>query len=290
VQDVARDDGAFRLATSQGVVTSRSLVLATGGLSLPKTGSDGWGYGIAQRLGHALVPTTPALVPLMIPGDDASAIHRDLSGVSLRVRLDVRVDGKVAARIPGSLLWTHFGISGPATLDASRHWLRARLDGRQVALSASLCPSESFESLEHAWTTSARTRPRTSLQTLVAALLPASAATAVLDRVAIRATQTLAELTREARRTLIQTLLEWPLPISDSRGYNYAEVTAGGVMLPEIDPSSMSSRTCPGLTLVGEILDVDGRIGGFNFQWAWSTARVAGEALAALYSSRVPAP
>jgi len=290
VLDVARDDGTFRLATSQGVVTSRSLVLATGGLSLPKTGSDGWGYGIAQRLGHTLVPTTPALVPLVIPGDDASAIHRNLSGVSLPVRLDVRVDGKVSARIPGSLLWTHFGVSGPATLDASRHWLRARLDGRQVALSASLCPSETFESLEHAWTSSTRTRPRTSLQTIVAALLPASVATAVLDRVGIRSAHTLAELTREARRTLIQALLEWPLPVSDSRGYNYAEVTAGGVTLTEVDPSSMSSRTCPGLTLVGEILDVDGRIGGFNFQWAWSTARVAGEALAALYSSRVPAP
>jgi predicted Rossmann fold flavoprotein len=290
VLDVARDDGTFRLATSRGVVTSRSLVLATGGLSLPKTGSDGWGYGIAQRLGHTLVPTTPALVPLMIPADDASAIHRDLSGVSLPVRLDVRVDGKVAARIPGSLLWTHFGVSGPAALDASRHWLRARLDGHRVALSASLCPSESFESLEHAWTGFVRTRPRTSLQTIVAGLLPASVATAVLDRVAIRGTQTLAELTRETRRTLIQTLLEWPLPVSDSRGYSYAEVTAGGVTLSEVDPSSMTSRGCTGLTLVGEILDVDGRIGGFNFQWAWSTGRVAGKSLAALYSSRVPAP
>jgi len=290
VLDVTRDGDGFRLATSQGVSVSRSVVLATGGLSLPKTGSDGWGYGIARQLGHTLVPTTPALVPLIIPTDETNAIHSELSGVSLPVRLAVHLDGKIGARISGSLLWTHFGVSGPATLDASRHWLRARLEGHEVAVSASFCPTERFESLEQAWMNLARTRARTSVQTVVAGMMPASVATAVLDRLAVPEGQTLADLTREARRALIHALLQWRLPVSDSRGYNYAEVTAGGVTLTEVDPSSMMSRTCPGLALVGEILDVDGRIGGFNFQWAWSTARVAGEALAALYSTRVPTP
>ena len=110
--------------------------------------------------------------------------------------------------------------------------------------------------------------------------LPASVASALLARLDIADDQTLARLTREDRRRLIRALLEWPLAVVDSRGYNYAEATAGGVPLDEIDPSTMASRLCPGLFLVGEILDVDGRIGGFNFQWAWSSAHVAAAALA----------
>ena len=124
-----------------------------------------------------------------------------------------------------------------------------------------------------------RSAARHGLSTL-SSQLPASVASALLARLGIADDQTLARLTREDRRRLIHALLEWPLAVVDSRGYNYAEATAGGVPLDEIDPSTMASRPCPGLFLVGEILDVDGRIGGFNFQWAWSSARVAGQALA----------
>jgi predicted flavoprotein YhiN len=233
-------------------------------LSLPKTGSDGWGYTAATALGHSIVPTTPALAPLLIDSTADRSIHARLSGVSMPVRLDVRVDGSVSTRLDGAMLWTHFGVSGPVAMDASRHWLRARLEGRDVQLTARLCPGETFESLEREWVEAVRDRPRGT---------------------------TLARLTREDRRRLIHALLEWPLAVVDSRGYNYAEATAGGVPLDEIDPSTMASRLCPGLFLVGEILDVDGRIGGFNFQWAWSSARVAGQALArrrAAGASEVP--
>jgi hypothetical protein len=279
VLDVTQVDGAFGLTTSQGEITSRAVVIATGGLSLPKTGSDGWGYGVATRFGHTLVPTTPALAPLVIAPDVPHAIHREISGVAEPVRIDVRVNGAVAARVSGSMLWTHFGISGPAALDASRHWLRARHDGRAVDVTVSLCPEERFESLERAWVALARARPRLTLQTAVAERVPASVASALLQSLALPASQMLAELTRDARRALVHALLEWPLPVSDSRGYSYAEATAGGVALTEIDPASMESRLCRGLYLVGEVLDVDGRIGGFNFQWAWSSARVAADAL-----------
>lgn len=281
VLDVTREAHLFRVATSQGTVLARSVVLATGGLSLPKTGSDGWGYAVAERLGHTLVPTTPALAPLVLDSTDPAAMHQDLSGVAERVRLDVRVDGGVTARTTGSLLWTHFGVSGPTALDVSRHWLRARLEDRRVTLSLSFCPDDHFESLDRAWVTLVRSRPRLTVQTALAGMVPASVAAAILGRLTIDATQTLAEMTRDTRRTLMHALLDWPLPIRDSRGYNYAEVTAGGIPLTEIDPASMASRVCPGLFLVGEILDVDGRIGGFNFQWAWCTGRIAGDAIAA---------
>jgi len=243
-------------------------------LSLPKTGSDGWGYEAARSLGHTIVPPTPALVPLVLDAAASGGIHTRLSGVSQDVRLDIAIDGDVT-RVHGALLWTHFGISGPAALDASRHWLRARLEGRPVTMTACLCPDERFESLDSRWIDLARDRPRLTLVSALGGLVPASVAAAILDVLAITPDQTMASLTRETRRTLTHALLAWPLPIIDSRGYNYAEVTAGGVPLTEIDPATMASRVCDGLYLVGEILDVDGRIGGFNFQWAWSTAATA---------------
>jgi len=271
VLKIGRTDAGFSLGTPAGESTARTLVLATGGLSLPKTGSDGWGYEAARSFGHTIVPTTPALAPLVLDPASPSAIHTRLSGVSLDVRLDIASGGKIA-RISGALLWTHFGISGPAALDASRHWLRARLHNEPVTMTACLCPSERFESLEASWIDLARDRPRLTLGSALAGLVPASVAAAILDVLGIDPNQTMAVMTRDTRRTLTHALLAWPLPVIDSRGYNYAEVTAGGVDLTEIDPATMASRMCEGLYLVGEILDVDGRIGGFNFQWAWSTA------------------
>ena len=111
-------------------------------------------------------------------------------------------------------------------------------------------------------------------------MMPASAGAALLCRLEIGADITIAHFAREERRRLVRALVEWPLPVTGTRGYGYAEVTAGGVPLTEIDPATLESRVCPGLFLVGEILDVDGRIGGFNFQWAWSSARAAAAALA----------
>src|SRR5262249_52966799 len=155
-------------------------------------------------------------------------IHTSLSGVSLPVRLDVRIDGQITTRLHGSMLWTHFGVSGPVAMDASRHWLRARLEGRDVQLTASFCPDETFESLERGWVENARDRPRSTAVSTLAAQLPSSVASALLARLEIDEAQTLARLTREDRRRLIHALLEWPLAVVDSRGYNYAEATAGG--------------------------------------------------------------
>jgi len=290
VLDVTRDGPVFRVETSRGALTTPALVLATGGLSLPKTGSDGWGYGIARRFGHAMVPTTPALVPMLIDRDGADAVHADLAGVSQPVRIDLHPSTRdarsgqdraaIVASVEGALLWTHFGVSGPVALDVSRHWLRARLEGAEPAATAVLLPGRTFESIEDEWLALTRTKPKRTIASVLAGAMPASVAAAVLDRLRLPADQTLADFPREARRRLLHRVLAWPLPFTDSRGYSYAEVTAGGVALTEIDPATMASRVCPGLYLVGEILDVDGRLGGFNFQWAWASGRVAGEAVA----------
>jgi len=277
VISVSRNDDRFIVKTTTGENAATRVVLATGGLSLPKTGSDGLGHAIARGLGHSIVPTTPALAPLLL---ESGELHAAISGVSLDVELTLWVDGSTALRLRGPMLWTHFGISGPVALDVSRHWLRARLEQRTVALTASFVPGLDFNAMEQHWIAARRARPRSSLGTSLGCLIPESMAAALLECVQIDPATQLANLERDDRRRVTRALTAWPLTISDSRGYNYAEVTAGGVDLREIDASTMQSRLCPGLFLVGEILDVDGRLGGFNFQWAWSSAYVAAAAIA----------
>ena len=147
---------------------------------------------------------------------------------------------------------------------------------------ANLRPGESFDTVDAGWQRRALANPKASIQTTLASMLPASVAAAILRQLAIDGGGALAHMPRDDRRRLARSLVEWPLPVAGSRGYTYAEATAGGVSLAEIDAGTMASRTCPGLSCVGEILDVDGRIGGFNFQWAWSSGFVAGRALAAI--------
>ena len=275
VLSVRREGEGFLVQTSAGAWIARRVVLATGGLSLPKTGSDGGGYALAEALGHTIAPTTPALVPLVLDG----TFHVALAGVSHAAVVTIIAPGKKAIHVTGSLLWTHFGVSGPAPLDASRFWHGAHREGLPVTVSLNFIPGETFESLESWLLTTARRTPRTLVSTALAARLPARLAEAILDDLGVPRSTLSGRLEREPRRRIVRALTEWPLPVRDSRGYNYAEVTAGGVPLTEVDPATLESRKCPGLHLVGEILDVDGRIGGFNFQWAWSSAWVAAAAL-----------
>ena len=277
VAGVDRQRDAFSVVTTEGELIARRVVLATGGQSLPKSGSDGVGYEIARRLGHTIVPTTPALAPLVV---SEPSIHFQLSGVSHDVELSVRADRAVVARLTGALLWTHFGVSGPVAMNASRHWLRARLDGRTPSITINFRPGAQFDGVDAALQQLAAASPKTIVRTAVATMVPASVAEAILGRLTIDGDLALAHFPRLERRRLSRALVEWELPVVDSRGYNFAEATAGGVTLTEIDPGTMESRRCPGLSCVGEILDVDGRIGGFNFQWAWSSAFVAARALA----------
>ena len=177
------------------------------------------------------------------------------------------------------MLWTHFGVSGPVMLNASRHWLRARLEGREAVITVSVVPGETFASVERWLVAEQRSRPRALVRTLIASRVPAAIADIWTERAGVTPAMTMSHLTRDDRRRLIHALLETTLQVRGSRGYNYAEVTAGGIPLAEIDPATMESRVRPGLYLIGEVLNVDGRIGGFNFQWAWSSAWVAAAAI-----------
>jgi predicted Rossmann fold flavoprotein len=280
VREVGRVDESFVVVTDSGhAYRARSVVLATGGRSLPKSGSDGHGYHLARQCGHGYIETTPALAPLLFDGD----LHAALSGVSHPARLTLRVDGRTRIRLDGALLWTHFGASGPVVLNMSRHWLSARQDPHPhdtIELTASVCPGETLESIDEWLLEQQKLRPRARVATTLSARMPTAIADAWVAAAGIPAETTMAHLQRAGRRDLAKMLVDMPLAVRDSRGYTHAEVTAGGIPLEEVDHATMESRRCPGLYLVGEILDVDGRLGGFNFQWAWSSAWVAGQALA----------
>ena len=274
---VERADRGFVVHTAEGgSYTPSVVVLATGGRSLPKSGSDGSGYDFARRLGHGYVDTTPALVPLILE----DSCHARLAGVAHPAAVTMRTAGRASVRLEGALLWTHFGASGPLILNASRHWLRARLHAQEPEVLLNVMPGETFVSAEGWLQDQQRERPRASVRTVLASKLPASVADVWLESAGLSQATTLAHLTRDDRRRLVRALIEAPLSVRDSRGYNFAEVTAGGVPLTEIDYATLESRVCPGLYLIGEILDVDGRLGGFNFQWAWSSAWVAAQAIA----------
>ena len=186
----------------------------------------------------------------------------------------MRAGGRIVDRRNGSLLWTHFGVSGPVVLDASRAWLRARLEGREAALEANLVPGRDFAAAEADLVRLSAASSRLTVTRALSRWLPAAVAEVVARELGLAGTP-LGRLRRDERRGLVRALVARTLPVVDSRGYGFAEVTAGGVPLAEVDTRTMESRRRRGLFLVGEMLDVDGRIGGFNFQWAWSSAWVA---------------
>jgi predicted Rossmann fold flavoprotein len=267
----------FIVHHSQGRTRAKKIVLATGGRSLPKSGSDGCGYILAHRLGHSVTATVPALVPLML--DDAM-FHAHLSGLSQEVEFTTIVKGRKVDSRTGSLLWTHFGISGPVVMDASRFWCLAQELEEPVAVYGSFLPGETQEQVRQWFMEQMQDNPRRSLVKMLAQRLPQRFAEAVIHLVGCEPSTTSAQLPRKDRDRLLEALTKFRFPIERDRGWNYAEVTAGGVPLEEINFRTMESKLVPGLYLAGEILDCDGRIGGFNFQWAWATGYLAGRATA----------
>lgn len=260
----------FEIAGPWGHLVSRKLILATGGKSVPKTGSDGHGLELARRLGHELTPRIfPALVPLQLA--EGNPLTR-LSGIALPARLTLReTSGKRLEEIRGDLLLTHRGLSGPAVLDMSRHWLAAT-HAQAVRLEASWLPDVSAEALEvELQNLGART-----IRGFLRPHLPDRLVDHLLEMAEIAPEQTGVDLTRTQRKALVAAVCAYPLDVSGTLGFKVAEVTAGGVPLSQLNLKTMESRVVPGLHLCGEICDVDGRIGGFNFQWAWSSGYVAG--------------
>lgn len=263
-----KQDGQWMVTTFDGTTyVAPKIILATGGLSVPTTGTDGDGHRMLQSLGQELVPTYPALTPLT--GEHPG--HDNLAGLSLEVGLRVTDHGKhVGASNRRGFLFTHRGYSGPAVLDVS-HWVvkdpAVQLEVDWLAAGAEWWEEQLGPSKTHVYTR-------------VREFLPERLARAIMDESGIPTLRNLAELGKADRKRLVNLLCRYPLHPKGHEGYKKAEVTGGGVRLEDIDTATMQHRHLPGLFVSGEIVDVFGRIGGFNFYWAWVSGRLAGRSIA----------
>lgn len=278
VQRVRREHDGFIIEQAgepAATLTARRIVLATGGMALPRTGSDGHGYWIARALGHSITePVFPALVPLTL--DAARSFIPSLSGLTLPATLTLHSGtGRKLAEFTNSTLCTHFGLSGPSVLDISRYWLDARRRDAAATLSINWIPGQTPEAIDQVLAPAGPRGGHGSARVL-GEWVPERLARALCEHAGIEPATLIRTLTREQRRSLGRAATAMLLPVTGDRGFTHAEVTAGGVPLSEIRLETMESRLCPGLHLCGEICDVDGRIGGFNFQWAWASGYLAG--------------
>jgi predicted Rossmann fold flavoprotein len=267
---VHRREAGWAATTAAGELVGGRVVVATGGLSVPRTGSDGFGLDLARALGHVVHPTYAALTPLTA----VPAVHAALAGVSLEVRLDA-TSSRERTRGTGGFLFTHRGYSGPAVLDVSHVAVRSQW------------PSATRAAVRVAWTPIDAAGWRALLEeargrvtTAVARHLPQRLADALVREAGAPADRTCAQLRRDERTALVRALTEYELPWTGDEGYRTAEVTGGGVALDELYRGTLESRRAPGLFFCGEVLDAFGPIGGHNFSWAWSTGWTAGRGAA----------
>ncbi len=271
VTEVTRDGSRFSVCTPKGRFVAERLVLATGGLSYPKTGATGDGYAWCRSFGHTITETFPALAPLRVE----EAWVRALQGVVLR---DVDIgcvgaDGKETLRRRRPILFTHKGLSGPAPMD-----LAGDVEEQRGAASArfDFLPAARRDELEQEWLATAKAHGARRVEALLPRALPERVRQALVAQSGAAPETTLAGLSKDARRKLLAAVKDLRVAVRESLGYGAAEVTRGGVALDEVDARTMESKLQPGLFLCGELLDVDGPIGGFNFQAAFATGRLAG--------------
>ena len=274
-RNIETKDGAVSaVQTDAEKIPCRAAAICTGGLSYPKTGSDGWGYRMAAKLGHSVTPRRPSLVPL--ESDDAWCA--EMQGFSLRnVTLSAYEDGKLIFRELGEMLFTHFGVSGPLVLSASakmRH-----MGSADYRLLIDLKPALDEKKLETRILRDIEENPKRSFHNLLGGLAGRSMVPVLEQLTGIPGEQRCTDFTREQRQKLIQILKAFPVHVSGTRPIDEAIVTAGGVCTREVDPRTMESKLIKGLYFAGEVLDLDAYTGGFNLQIAWCTGYVAGNAV-----------
>lgn len=262
VSEIAALDGGYRLETSVGTYTCQSLVIATGGLSIPTLGASGFGYQVARQFGHQVLPTRAALVPFTITEPQLKALCTELSGTSVEDCL-VSCNGQ---SFKENILFTHRGLSGPAILQISSYWQ----PGDEVSINllphlnlAEWLPAQQAE------------RPNSELKTVLGELFTKKMAGLLAEQWFV--SKPLKQYTPAELQAVAQRLADWRFVPAGTEGYRTAEVTLGGVDTREVSSKTMESQKAPGLYFIGEVLDVSGQLGGFNFQWAWASAFAAAQ-------------
>jgi predicted Rossmann fold flavoprotein len=260
VSGVERGVAGFVVKTKRDAIEVSSLVVACGGLSVPKMGATSFGYEVAKKLGHSIVPTHAGLVPLVFSADDLVRYH-GLSGVSLPVQVECRRQS-----FANALLFTHRGISGPAILQISSYWQPGD------DLTINLMPLTDAD----AWLKGRQSaRPDAELKTVLGEFLPKRLAQRLCE--SELGSRPLRQYSARDMRAICERLQSWRFRPSETEGYRTAEVTLGGVNTDELSSTTMESKINPGLYFIGEVVDVTGHLGGFNFQWAWSSGYAAGQ-------------
>ncbi|MFC3715770.1 NAD(P)/FAD-dependent oxidoreductase [Luteimonas soli] len=254
------EGGGFALRTSRGKFTAASLVVASGGLSIPSMGASGFGYRLAQQFGHAVLPTRAGLVPLTLSGTHLERLE-GLSGVSLPVEASCN-----GASFRNAMLVTHRGLSGPSILQVSSYWQPGD------ALKLDLLPALDAEAFLRE---QRQARPDAELKTVLSEQLPKRFAQRLCE--AWLPNRPMRQFNERELHDIATQLHHWPITASGTEGYRTAEVTLGGVDTRELSSATMESRRVPGLYFIGEVVDVTGWLGGYNFQWAWASGHAAGE-------------
>ncbi len=267
VLNVAKSSSGFEIATSGGVFSSRTLVIATGGMSYPATGSSGDGYHFAKQLGHSIVPPKPSLSPVFVRNYTMASI----AGVSVQDKLVYLYRGdKKLGEHRGDIGFTHKGLSGPGILDFSRNML----SGDQLRINFVDDKADSFRNTLIA---ASEKEGKTAVQTYLKKFdLPRSLLLLILNSISVEPETRLAEITKIQRNLLVTAFCEYPFVVEKVGGFNMAMATAGGVNLGEVNPKTLESKLVPGLYFAGEVLDLDGDTGGYNLQAAFSTGYLVG--------------
>ena len=286
VREIEHGEEGFRLQTTKRTLIAAKLILTSGGQSYPGCGTIGEGYTWARKFGHSIVEPRPALVPLTTDEDWVRALRGVTIGdVSLRVVETVSNDEPGAApsvrslaQRRGSFLFTHFGLSGPVVLDVSRV-VSGHPRPRQLALECDFLPGITAAQLEESLMSQSALAGKKQLVSLLPQSLPRRLCEALLADAGLAATQKAAETGARTRGRVVAALKKMSIPITGTCGFKKAEVTAGGISLDEVDSSTMQSKLMPNLYIAGEVLDLDGPIGGYNFQAAWSTGFLAGDSV-----------
>ena len=276
VLSLSQEGDGWAAETETGGLSCKAVILATGGLSYPATGSTGDGHRMAEELGHTVVDIKPSLVPLESPDPFCG----QMQGLSLKnVVLTVKTGKKkVVYQEQGELLFTHFGLSGPLVLSASAHM--RNFDKEQYICAIDLKPALDEPTLDARLVRELTQGANRDMANVLRALAPQSLVPVLLDRAGIPGERKAHDLTKQERRRLLELFKGFPVAVSGPRPIAEAIVTSGGVKVGEVDPKTMMSKKIPGLFFAGELLDVDAYTGGFNPQIAWSTGRAAGEGAA----------
>ena len=271
-----QSEGGFRVSTPTRTLTAERVLLTTGGKSYPGCGTTGDGYALAMKFGHTIVPTSPALVPLTVQPTWVSELRGiTLPDVNLKV---VPEQGKALTQRRGSMLFAHFGLTGPAPLDVSRA-VSGHAKPSSLTLEADFLPQEPEQVFDEFLRAESLASGKKQLAVVLSEKLPRRLADQLLVLCGMAVDRKAAALARPDRLALVAAVKRLRLPLRGTLGFEKAEVTAGGVNLDEVDSRTMQSKYRPGLYFAGEVLDLDGWIGGYNFQSAWSTGWLAGKQL-----------